>query len=160
MPLCACHGLLLPSREGQPQWIFLLFPAKRTQRRGPRHPGRATWEFICTLISASKRRLVLFFTTRVHQVFYDPTGFLCPENRDSNLASGELDLDTNLRQKVCLASPKYSFGRRIEIIFSSTNYFCESKKCCTITFSEVLAYSPQRTEFRLAIPLKNLMILW
>lgn len=87
MPPCACHGLVFPSREGQPQWIFLLFPAKRTQKRGPRHLGRATCDFICALISASKWRLALFFMTRVHQVFYDPTGFLCPENGDSSLAS-------------------------------------------------------------------------
>lgn len=60
MPPCACHGLVFPSREGQPQWIFLLFPAKRTQKRGPRHLGRATCDFICALISASKWRLALF----------------------------------------------------------------------------------------------------
>lgn len=40
-----------------------------------------------------------------------------------------LDFLLSLRQKVYFSSPKSSCGIRIEIIFSSTNYFCESRKC-------------------------------
>lgn len=91
-----------------------------------------------------QREGLYFFTTRVHQVFYDPTGFLCPKMEIQTLQVQRVG--PGYKSEVCLASPKYSFGIRIEIILSSTKYFCESRKCSTITiqwsFSLAGASSP------------------
>lgn len=41
-----------------------------------------------------------------------------------------LDFLLSLRQKFYFSSPQSSCGMRIEIVFSSTNCFCESRNCC------------------------------
>lgn len=138
MAPCTHHRLLVHSGKGQPHWIFLLSPAIRTAAKGPQAPRQSNVGFhTCTNLCLKKKTcayLRLLFTR-----YFVIKQVLCALKRGiQTLLVGKaipgykfvLDSFLFLRQKNLFSSPKSSYGMRKEIIFSATNYFCESRKCC------------------------------